>query len=293
MVLVGDPEQLQAIEAGAAFRALAERHGAAEITTIRRQHEAWQRDATRELATGRTEAALERYAAAGMVQAADTREAARAGLVAIWDAARRQRPEQSQVILAYTRDDVRDLNEKARAELRAAGELRSADQVVQTERGARAFAAGDRIMFQRNERGLGGDGRGRGGVAVKNGTLGTVLEVASSGERLTVRLDGPGGGAGEREGWPGGDVLHARLRAHRPRLCRDGAQGAGRHGGPGACAGDAAHGPACGLCRADPAPGRGGAALRPRGLCQPGGAGAGAGPGAGEGHQPRLPGPGR
>ena len=190
VVLIGDPEQLQAIEAGAAFRALAERHGAAEITTIRRQHETWQRDATRELATGRTEAALERYAAAGMVQAADTREAARAGLVTIWDAARRQRPEQSQVILAYTRADVRDLNEKARAELRAAGELRSADQVVQTERGARAFAAGDRIMFQKNERGLGGDGRGRGGVAVKNGTLGTVLEVASSGERLTVRLDG-------------------------------------------------------------------------------------------------------
>ena len=190
VVLIGDPEQLQAIEAGAAFRALAERHGAAEITTIRRQHEAWQRDATRELATGRTEAALERYAAAGMVQAADTREGARAGLVAIWDAARRQSPHVSQVILAYTRTDVRDLNEKARAELRAAGELRSADQVVQTERGARAFAAGDRIMFQKNERGLGGDGRGRGGVAVKNGTLGTVLEVASSGERLTVQLDG-------------------------------------------------------------------------------------------------------
>ncbi|MER8125076.1 AAA family ATPase, partial [Acinetobacter baumannii] len=32
VVLVGDVEQLQAIEAGAAFRALAERHGAAEIT---------------------------------------------------------------------------------------------------------------------------------------------------------------------------------------------------------------------------------------------------------------------
>ena len=52
VVLIGDPEQLQAIEAGAAFRALAERHGAAEITTVRRQHEPWQRDATRELARG-------------------------------------------------------------------------------------------------------------------------------------------------------------------------------------------------------------------------------------------------
>lgn len=36
VVMVGDPEQLQAIEAGAAFRSVTERHGAAEITEIRR-----------------------------------------------------------------------------------------------------------------------------------------------------------------------------------------------------------------------------------------------------------------
>jgi Ti-type conjugative transfer relaxase TraA len=208
VVLIGDPEQLQAIEAGAAFRALAERHGAAEITTVRRQHEPWQRDATRELATGRTEQALERYAAAGMVMAADTRAEARVALVAGWDAARQERPEESRIILAYTRDDVRDLNELARAQLRAAGELRTPDQVVQTERGARAFAAGDRIMFQRNERGLGGDGRGRDGVAVKNGTLGTVLEVASSGERLTVRLDGQDKGSGREVTFYTRDYAH-------------------------------------------------------------------------------------
>ncbi len=178
VVLVGDPEQLQAIEAGAAFRALAERHGAVEISEVRRQCIEWQRDATRELATERT-AALGRYTAAGMVRGAETREAARAALVAGWDAVRQQSPRASQVILAYTRDDVRELNGLARERLRASGEL-GPDQVVQTERGERAFAAGDRLMFLRNERGLG----------VKNGTLGTVERVASSG--LTVRLDGSG-----------------------------------------------------------------------------------------------------
>src|SRR3546814_6905064 len=34
VVLVGDAEQLQAIEAGAAFRALAERHGAADVEVV-------------------------------------------------------------------------------------------------------------------------------------------------------------------------------------------------------------------------------------------------------------------
>jgi Ti-type conjugative transfer relaxase TraA len=197
VVLVGDPEQLQAIEAGAAFRALAERHGAVAITAVRRQREAWQRDATRELATGRTAEALERYAGAGMVQAAGTRTAAKAALVAGWDAVRQESPSSSQVILAYTRDDVRDLNELARERMRLAGALRGADQVVQTERGARFFAAGDRVMFGRNERGLGGHHDRAQGVAVKNGSLGTVLAVEAGGERLTVRLDGAGGAAGE------------------------------------------------------------------------------------------------
>lgn len=53
VVLVGDPQQLQSIEGGAAFRSLVERRGGAEISEVRRQHEDWRRDATRDLASGR------------------------------------------------------------------------------------------------------------------------------------------------------------------------------------------------------------------------------------------------
>src|SRR3954454_17207166 len=175
VVLVGDPEQLQAIEAGAAFRALSERHGAAEITQVRRQHQAWQREATKELATERTPAALERYERAGMVHGHATRDEAKAALVEGWDAARRAEPERSQVMLAYTRVDVRALNELARARMQAAGDL-GAERTVMTEQGERVFAPGDRVMFLRNERSLG----------VKNGTLGTLEQL--EGSSLTVRL---------------------------------------------------------------------------------------------------------
>jgi hypothetical protein len=71
---------------------------------------------------------------------------------------------------------VRDLNELARAKMRAAGEL-GADRTVTTERGERVFAAGDRVVFLRNERSLG----------VKNGTLGMLERL--EGSSLTVRLD--------------------------------------------------------------------------------------------------------
>jgi Ti-type conjugative transfer relaxase TraA len=176
VVLVGDPEQLQAIEAGAAFRALSERHGWAELRTVRRQRAAWMQEATRELATGRTATALARYEAAGMVHASGTRAAAMARLIARWDHDRREQPGRGQLILAYTRDDVAVLNALARDRLKAAGELKD-EVMVRTERGVRALAVGERVMFLRNERGLG----------VKNGTLGIVRAIA--GGKLAVQLD--------------------------------------------------------------------------------------------------------
>ena len=176
VVLVGDPEQLQAIEAGAAFRSIAERHGAAEISDVRRQHEDWQKDATRALATGRTGEAVHAYATHGMVHAAETREAARGELVDRWDAQRLADPDKTRIILTHTNAEVRDLNLAARDRLRDAGEL-GAGVRVSAERGAREFASGDRIMFLKNERGL----------AVKNGTLGKVERVSP--DSMAVRLD--------------------------------------------------------------------------------------------------------
>ena len=176
VVMVGDPEQLQAIEAGAPFRRLVERHGAMEITEVRRQRDDWQRAATMELATGRTQAAIARYDAAGAVHGHDTRDEARRALVADWMADRVRDPTASQMLLAYTRADVAALNQLARKTLRAAGRL-GPDQAVETTNGERAFAAGDRVMFLRNERSLG----------VKNGTLGTLTVLGRS--LIGVRLD--------------------------------------------------------------------------------------------------------
>jgi Ti-type conjugative transfer relaxase TraA len=176
VVMVGDPQQLQAIEAGAAFRAAAERHGAVEIASIRRQHVDWQREATRELATGRTGEALGRYEGAEHVHIAETREAARAKLVDAWDRDRQAKPDASRIILTHTNDEVRALNEAVREKVRASGDL-GEDVALKVERGARQFADGDRVMFLKNERSLG----------VKNGSLGTVESVSAL--RMAVKLD--------------------------------------------------------------------------------------------------------
>ncbi|RYY26342.1 MAG: Ti-type conjugative transfer relaxase TraA [Sphingomonadales bacterium] len=176
VVLVGDPEQLQAIEAGAAFRSIAERHGSVEITDIRRQREDWQRDATRHLATGRTGEALYAYDEHGCVHAAETREQARADLVDRWDRDRAAAPGATRIILTLTNDEVQALNQAARERMRDAGQF-GEDVTLRAERGSRTFASGDRIMFLKNERSMG----------VKNGSLGIVQSVTSA--RMAVMLD--------------------------------------------------------------------------------------------------------
>jgi Ti-type conjugative transfer relaxase TraA len=176
VVLVGDPEQLQAIEAGASFRSIAERHGAVEITTIRRQSEDWQRDATRQLATGRTDEALTAYEEARHVHAVETREQAREDLIDHWDRGRMANPDASRIILTHTNVEVRELNDAARGRMRAADML-GENVGLEVERGERSFASGDRVMFLKNERSL----------EVKNGTLGTVEEVSQIAMR--VRTD--------------------------------------------------------------------------------------------------------
>ncbi len=176
VVLVGDPQQLQAIEAGAAFRAIHERHGGVEISEVRRQHEGWQQDATRHLATGRTGQAIHAYGERDMVHSAETREAARGELIERWDRNRQASLSDTRIILTHINDEVRELNVAARGRMRNVGELGS-DVAVKVERGERQFASGDRIMFLRNERGLG----------VKNGTVGNVEQVTP--HRMAVRTD--------------------------------------------------------------------------------------------------------
>src|SRR5207248_669418 len=155
VVLVGDPQQLQAIEAGAAFRSIHERHGGAEIGEVRRQREDWQREATRDLANSKTGDALEADRSHGMVHEAATREQARGDLIERWDRERQSAPERSRIILTHTNDEVRALNEAARERMRAAGDLGD-DARLTVERGVRHFASGDRVMFLHNELGLGG-----------------------------------------------------------------------------------------------------------------------------------------
>ncbi|MBR0868104.1 Ti-type conjugative transfer relaxase TraA [Bradyrhizobium diazoefficiens] len=180
LVLVGDPEQLQPIEAGAAFRAIVERIGYAELETIYRQRQQWMRDASLDLARGRTGEALSAYRHHGRLFGSELKAQAIDNLIADWN--RDYDPSKSTLILAHLRRDVRALNDMARAKLVERG-LIEEGHAFRTEDGERRFAAGDQIVFLKNE----------GSLGVKNGMIGKV--VAAEPKRLVAEI---GEGEGRR-----------------------------------------------------------------------------------------------
>ncbi|MGO6855861.1 AAA family ATPase, partial [Rhizobium beringeri] len=89
VVLVGDAMQLQPIQAGAAFRAITERIGFAELAGVRRQRQQWAREASRLFARGEVEQGLDVYARHGHLIEAGTRDEVIARIVGDWSEARK------------------------------------------------------------------------------------------------------------------------------------------------------------------------------------------------------------
>jgi hypothetical protein len=179
LVLVGDHRQLSEIEAGGAFRALARRLPAIELTENRRQVSQWERDALALLRDGDAGQALDRYEAEGRVMTGETVDAVRGRLVADWWAGRD--PDLA-VMIAFRRADVADLNGRARALMRARGRLGSRDLALPSG----GFARGDRVVLRHNDR-LRGVANGDRGVISSLDSSARALDVDISDRR--VRLD--------------------------------------------------------------------------------------------------------
>lgn len=173
LVLVGDPEQLQPIEAGAAFRLIANHIGYAELGTIYRQRHAWMRSASLDLARGRIAEALDAYARKGSIRASAVKAQAIDNLVADWD--REYDPDKSTLILAHLRRDVRLLNQLVREKLVKRGIVGEGHQ-FRTDDGIRQFDVGDCVVFLKNEASLG----------VRNGMFGHVLKAAQNRVQVAI-----------------------------------------------------------------------------------------------------------
>jgi len=184
VVFAGDERQLASIEAGGLFGVFAKEFGEAELSTVYRQREDWQKEATRAFARGDTAEGMQAYADHGAIQWSDRRDQAAAQLVREWVKERDQTQDRGSqpktaFVFANSNASVDGLNTALQAEQIKAGLVRNTRE-FSTERGKIWVGEGDRLQFRANDKPNG----------VYNGSLGTVEKI--DGDRIAVRLDGGG-----------------------------------------------------------------------------------------------------
>jgi hypothetical protein len=173
LVLVGDPKQLQPIEAGAPLRTLGERIGRVVLTENVRQVAAWERATLALLRDAEARAAYAKYVRHGRIHVAESAPQRRADVVA--DHRALSVSGVDAVMLARRRDEVAALNELARAKAVEDGRVHGPALSV----GDKEYQAGDRVICLANDR----------RAEVSNGTRGVVTGVDV--ERGTLTLERP------------------------------------------------------------------------------------------------------
>jgi Ti-type conjugative transfer relaxase TraA len=186
VILVGDAEQVQPIEAGGPFRALLSALGSAELRDVRRQKEAWQRVASTAFADTDARTGLAAYEKRGFVHEHATRSEARDAIIKSWARREEYFRNGTQVIVAHTRKDVDELNAAARAWRVERGHVLDEGVSIATDTGEKEFAINDRVRFRQNNSRIG----------IKNGTLGTILDVTK--DKMVVEV---ADGDSTREVW--------------------------------------------------------------------------------------------
>ncbi|WP_299733435.1 Ti-type conjugative transfer relaxase TraA [uncultured Tateyamaria sp.] len=175
MIVLGDARQLQPIQAGAAFRAFVDVTGYSELDSVVRQHEPWMRKAAIAFGSGMAGDGVAAYLGHDKLGWSESNEDARAALIADWVPYHQASADVT--IMAHRNKDVIALNVEAREMLKSKKALGD-EHVFASERGEKPFAAGDQILFLKNERSLG----------VFNGSTGQVVEAERN--RLKVLVEG-------------------------------------------------------------------------------------------------------
>ncbi|WP_370325932.1 MobF family relaxase [Euzebya sp.] len=182
VLLVGDSAQLAAVDAGGAFAMLVgDRDDVAELTSVRRFHHDWEKDASLRLRNG-DPAVLDDYSQHGRLHGGDTDTMLDAAYTA-WQTD--LTAGRTSLLIAPTRDQVTALNTRAQTDRAAAGAV---DLTTSAPlRDGTAAGIGDLIVTRRNRRQL----TTTSGRWVRNGDRWTVDAVHPDGS-LTVRAPGAG-----------------------------------------------------------------------------------------------------
>ncbi|MBA6397675.1 MobF family relaxase [Colwellia sp. BRX10-4] len=157
IVLVGEDRQLDAIQHGGVLRLLStpEIIGTTRVETIRRQHNAWDRQAVADFRDGYAHQALAQYSKRGQLHFAENDDVAKESLIQSWNEYRRCKPDKKSIVIAQSWNDVIQLNNRMRKELQTEGLVGYENIQIQGTVSDRDIdfqvSVGERIRFTKND----------------------------------------------------------------------------------------------------------------------------------------------
>lgn len=183
VVMVGDINQAQPIDAGQLFGYLGHKLGTYELTEVRRQRDEWQRRATVHMANDEFYEALSLYNNNSCFREYENLEQAKkmAAIDMVTDVLDGKSNFDDSIILTRNNKEVDELNQLVRNLYIKAGRLEDQHKIKVAKGNYLNFSVGDRIMFLQNE---------YKDYNIRNGMTGKVLEI--KGNILSVDVVGEG-----------------------------------------------------------------------------------------------------
>lgn len=178
VLLVGDPAQLEAVDAGGFLGWMDRKTNPAQLDQVWRFRNEWEREASLKLRKGDT-SVLTTYDEQGRIHGDPDHDAADNAYQA-WLADTRSG--RTSILIAQTNSTVTDLNTRAQTELVAAGHVDIESTV--TLRGEAFAGVGDKLLARRNNRNLRDDT----GTFIANGTQLEITAIQSDGSAQATNL---------------------------------------------------------------------------------------------------------
>ncbi len=158
VVLTGDSLQVAPVAAGNALEAIVETHGTVRINTIRRQKQASHREAVLRFSERRAGRALYTFMHQEAVRWCEDRTSLFNNVVRDFVSYRAAFPEKKALVLAFTNEDVVELNARIRQIYKKSGQIEPNEVRLDVTDGRRTWVAGysigDEVVLRANDQNL-------------------------------------------------------------------------------------------------------------------------------------------
>jgi Ti-type conjugative transfer relaxase TraA len=174
LVLVGDANQLQPIDAGGPFRAISKDIEGFVMKNNRRQKEQWARDAVLDMLEGLAEKVIQEFDKRGLLTVTENREQAMQSIVKHWKRKGLRSPKDN-LIFTSTNQEATTINKMIQSERKRGRQLGVQYITIEDYR----VYTGDRVLICKNSR----------RYDVRNGHLGTVCGMNGIQNTMSIKLD--------------------------------------------------------------------------------------------------------